>query len=83
MTEKPDIGQIKVRLPERLRQRLERASDKSGRSLNNEIVWRLTQSFALVEAAEQASQIAKEGIEEIRRVEEELRGRLERLEKKS
>jgi hypothetical protein len=40
-----DIGQLKVRLPEELRERLEQSSERSGRSLNNEIVWRLGQSF--------------------------------------
>ena len=45
-TRKPtDVGQLKLRLPEALRQRLEDASNKSGRSLNNETVWRLTQTF--------------------------------------
>jgi hypothetical protein len=46
MARKPaDVGQLKLRLPEALRRKLERASDKSGRSLNNEIVWRLSQSL--------------------------------------
>jgi Arc-like DNA binding domain len=40
-----DIGQLKLRLPEALREKLIQASDHSGRSLNNEIVWRLTKSF--------------------------------------
>jgi hypothetical protein len=40
-----DVGQLKLRLPDALRRKLERASDKSGRSLNNEIVWRLSQSL--------------------------------------
>jgi len=46
MPRKPaDVGQLKLRLPDALRRKLERASDKSGRSLNNEIVWRLSQSL--------------------------------------
>lgn len=47
MPRKPtDIRQLKLRLPEAMRRKLERASDKSGRSLNNEVLWRLGQSFA-------------------------------------
>jgi hypothetical protein len=42
---KSDVGQLKLRLPNSLRRKLERASDKSGRSLNNEIVWLLTRAF--------------------------------------
>jgi hypothetical protein len=40
-----DKGQIKIRLVPALRRQLEKASEKSGRSLNNEIVWRLGKSF--------------------------------------
>jgi Arc-like DNA binding domain len=38
-------AQIKIRLPEALRRDLERAATKSGRTLNGEIVHRLTQPF--------------------------------------
>jgi hypothetical protein len=49
MPKKPtDAGQLKLRLTDALREKLEHASDKSGRSLNNEIVWRLEQSFDTV-----------------------------------
>jgi hypothetical protein len=65
-----DMGQLKLRLPQTLRKRLERASDKSGRSLNNEIVWRLTQTFgdegaALFEQHQQAEQTLRDQIEQV------------------
>jgi Arc-like DNA binding domain len=50
-------AQIKIRLPEALRRSLEREADKNGRTLNGEIVHRLTQPFveadreALIETA--------------------------------
>jgi hypothetical protein len=75
-----DIGQIKVRLPERLRTRLERASDKSGRSLNNEIVWRLMKSFEAKEpetelaAATEMAELVKDVLGEVLDRELEKRG---------
>ena len=38
-------AQIKIRLPETLRRNLEREAAKTGRTLNGEIVYRLTQPF--------------------------------------
>jgi Arc-like DNA binding domain len=58
-------AQIKIRLPEKLRRDLEREADKHGRTLNGEIVHRLTQPFVeadrkaiAAEAAEKAGERA-------------------------
>jgi hypothetical protein len=42
-----DVAQIKLRLPERVRKRLEEAAKKEYRSLNGEIVRRLEKSLGL------------------------------------
>jgi hypothetical protein len=42
---KEEIVQANLRLREDLRQRLWREAEKSGRSFNQELVWRLEQSF--------------------------------------
>jgi hypothetical protein len=64
-----------VRLPERLRHRLEKASDKSGRSLNNEIVWRLERLFEI-----EAAPSVREANERIDRLNETVARIQERLE---
>jgi hypothetical protein len=47
MGRKPtDIVPLQLRLTEALRRKIERAAEVNGRSLNSEMVWRLTQSFA-------------------------------------
>jgi hypothetical protein len=45
MPKKVAIGQLKLRLPITLRKQLEEACEKSGKSLNHEILWRLERSF--------------------------------------
>jgi hypothetical protein len=40
-----DIIALQVRLAESLRRKLATAAEKSGRSLNSEILWRLGQTF--------------------------------------
>jgi hypothetical protein len=59
----PDVGQLKLRLPKEMRRKLERASDQSGRSLNNEILWRLGRSFA-AEGDETVAKMAQEQVTE-------------------
>jgi len=41
----PDIVNLRLRMPESLRKTLAGIAEKSGRSLNSEIVWRLGQSL--------------------------------------
>jgi uncharacterized protein (DUF1778 family) len=77
-----DIVPLQLRLTEALRRKIERAAEKNGRSLNSEMVLRLTQSFVL----EDAAQSAKQGVEDLRQMQEDmrqLRERLDRLERKS
>ena len=45
MAKRPALGQLKLRLPNSLRKALEEAAEKSGKSLNAEIVWRLSKSL--------------------------------------
>jgi len=52
-----DAGQVKIRLPGRLRHHLEHAMKKSGRTLTKEIEWRLEQSFK-AEYASEAKEVA-------------------------
>jgi hypothetical protein len=47
-------AQIKIRLPEKLRRTLEREAAKNDRTLNGEIVYRLTEPIAVMEATERA-----------------------------
>jgi hypothetical protein len=47
-------GVFNLRLPEDLRNQLEAAKKASGRSLNAELVWRLSASFGLEQALERA-----------------------------
>jgi hypothetical protein len=47
-------AQIKIRLPEKLRRALEREAAKNGRTLNGEIVYRLTEPIAVMESTERA-----------------------------
>jgi Arc-like DNA binding domain len=57
-------AQIKIRLPEALRRELEREAAKNSRTLNGEIVYRLTQPFvqadrkAIAAAAAEAAGVA-------------------------
>lgn len=43
---KPRKAQLKIRLPERIRLNLEIEARRAGRSLNAEVVWRLSESIA-------------------------------------
>src|SRR6516225_5248202 len=40
-----DVVNLRLRLPEALRKQLDVAAEKSNRSLNSEILWRLGQTF--------------------------------------
>jgi chromosome segregation ATPase len=74
MARKPaDVVNITLRLRETLRNRLERASEKSERPLNGEIVARLEASFE----TEDKVALLKEEQREIRRVLEDSRTKLE------
>jgi hypothetical protein len=48
-------AQIKIRLPEKLRRTLEREAAKNDRTLNGEIVYRLTEPIAVMETTERAA----------------------------
>ena len=48
-------AQIKIRLPEKLRRALEREAAKNDRTLNGEIVYRLTEPIAVMEATERVT----------------------------
>jgi hypothetical protein len=48
-------AQIKIRLPEKLRRTLEREAAKNGRTLNGEIVYRLTEPIAVMENTERVT----------------------------
>jgi hypothetical protein len=50
MAKRPAFGQLKLRLPDTLRKALEEAAEKSGKSLNAEIIWRLSKSLEAPEA---------------------------------
>jgi len=65
--------QFKLRLTPEVKANIERAANKSGRSMNAEILWRLERSFMTEE------QIAEEEIVEMNR---ETRQRLARIEEK-
>jgi hypothetical protein len=51
-------AQIKIRLPEALRRDLEREAAKNGRTLNGEIVHRLTQPFERADREDMAAEAA-------------------------
>jgi hypothetical protein len=63
---------LRLRLPEGLRQRLADEAEEAGRSLNSEILWRLGHTFAgerwdeFVAEAEQQEQRRQELLEEMR-----------------
>ena len=71
MVRKPtEIVNLRLRLPEGLRKRLAAEGEKSQRSLNSEIVWRLGQSLgaegaAFVQDYETAEAFLKRKLEEI------------------
>ena len=52
---KPALPQIKIRLPVELRRTLEREAAKNGRTLNAEIVYRLLEPIAVMEATRQVT----------------------------
>lgn len=54
---KPDMGQLKLRIPYKLRYCLEKVIDESGRSLNSEIVWRLQKSLDAPDLAKQVEEL--------------------------
>jgi hypothetical protein len=54
-----DTVQLKLRFPEKLRQRIESAADRNQRSLNAEIVQRLEHSFQRDDQAAQALKLAE------------------------
>jgi hypothetical protein len=58
-----DVVQLKLRFYEALRRRIELAADRSGRSMNAEIVHRLEQSFHKDEQAEFAESVAAVALE--------------------
>jgi hypothetical protein len=77
-----DIVPLQLRLTEALRRKIERAAEKNGRSLNSEMVQRLTQSFVLEDVGnkieselEQARQINEETREKMRQMREEMEER--------
>jgi hypothetical protein len=55
--QKPSKAQIKLRLPEWLHRKVTHDAQESGRSLNNEIVWRLERTY-LAEQGDIAGQLA-------------------------
>ncbi len=55
-------AQIKIRLPETLRRDLEREAAKAGRTLNGEIVYRLTQPFVQADLETAAKKGAEQAI---------------------
>ena len=67
-----DIVNVRLRLPEALRQRLVAAAEEADRSLNSEILWRLGHTFAgekwdeFVAEAEQEEKRRQEVLEEMR-----------------
>jgi hypothetical protein len=65
-----DTVNLRLRLPEALRQRLDAEAEKANRSLNSEILWRLGQTFG----EEWQRFIA--GVEEREKREKELREQL-------
>jgi hypothetical protein len=58
----PELRPVMTRIPERLRQRLEREAKFRGRSMNMEIIYRLQESFDI---PDQTSAIAEEVASEI------------------
>ena len=64
-----DVVNLRLRLPEALRKQLDGAAEKSNRSLNSEILWRLGQTFG------------KEWLEFIGEIEEQERSDQERIER--
>ena len=55
MARKKPLPQIKIRLPQKLRRDLERDAAKNGRTLNGEIVYRLSEPYAVIEATKQVT----------------------------
>src|SRR5262249_3073581 len=51
----PGLAQIKIRLPVKLRRTLEREARKNDRTLNGEIVYRLSEPIAVMEATERVT----------------------------
>jgi hypothetical protein len=64
-----DVVNLRLRLPEALRKQLDVAAEKSNRSLNSEILWRLGQTFG------------KEWMEFVGEMEQQERDDQERLER--
>ena len=64
-----DVVNLRLRLPEGLRKQLDVAAEKSKRSLNSEILWRLGQTFG------------KEWMEFVGEIEEQERNEKERAER--
>jgi hypothetical protein len=64
-----DVVNLRLRLPEALRKQLDLAAEKSNRSLNSEILWRLGQTFG------------KEWMEFVGEMEQQERDDQERLER--
>lgn len=65
-----DTVNLRLRLPEALRQKLEAEAEEAGRSMNSEILWRLGQTFS-----EQWQRFIA-GVEERERKAEEIGKRL-------
>jgi hypothetical protein len=62
---KKNPAQIKIRLPEALRRDLEREAAKTGRTLNGEIVYRLTQPFVQADRRAIAAAAASDTVKSI------------------
>jgi hypothetical protein len=78
-----DTVNLRLRLPEGLRQSLANEAEKANRSLNSEVLWRLGRSLGpeweeLVQKAEEREKREDELIERLRR-DPEFRARLAKL----
>ena len=60
--------QFKLRMPQSLKDDLEAAVESSGRTLNAEIIWRLEQSFAVVEAGMTDEAVGKAMIDRMQEI---------------
>jgi hypothetical protein len=69
--------QFKLRMPQKLKDDLERAVEISGRSLNAEIVWRLELSFEIDDVASKPAAQAQALAPLLQAVDKELRQRFE------
>ena len=65
MARKKAPAQIKIRLPEALRRDLEREAAKHGRTLNGEIVYRLTQPFIQADREAVAAAAASDAVKNL------------------